>query len=136
MKNSCEFVLLWLNAIAVARATLRPSSELVSNCFNFPQDNFDKINSVKGTYGSSPHLVLDTGASAVDFTLHDIDGNPWNLGDALREGEGKPVALIWGMSTCPAYQGLDSTTSSSRWAYWHEQKLVSLWIAYIGLGIV
>lgn len=99
-----------------------PETELVTNCFNFPEDNFDVFNSVKATYGSSPHLVRDTGDPAVDFTLHDIGGTAWNLGNALKAG--KPVALIWGMSTCPAYQGLDSQGSSYRWTYWDEYALV------------
>lgn len=105
-------------------AELLPPTELVSNCYNFPKDNFDFSNCVKCTYGSSPHLMLDTGASAIDFTLHDIEGQPWNLQEALEEGDGKPVALIWGMSTCPAYQGLDSQGSSYRWTYWDEYNLV------------
>ncbi|CAN0374315.1 unnamed protein product, partial [Hapterophycus canaliculatus] len=80
-------------------------TELVTNCFNFPEDAFGYGNSVKSTYGASPHLMRDLGDLAVDFTLHDTDGTPWNLGSALEAGEGKPVVIIIGMSTCPAYQG-------------------------------
>lgn len=111
--------------LGIISAELLPPTELVSNCYNFPQDNFDFSNCVKCTYGSSPHLMLDTGASAVDFTLHDIEGQSWNLQEALERSDGKPVALIWGMSTCPAYQGLDSQGSSYRWTYWDEYNLVS-----------
>lgn len=130
MKALQQASLLWLGLVALTRAEselasdLRPASELVSNCYNFPVANFDTFNSVKGVYGSSPHLVIETGSTAVDFTLHDTDGNPWNLGDALRNGQGKPVVLMWGMSTCPAYQGLDSEGSSNRWTYWHQAELV------------
>lgn len=134
MRNPYVPILLCLQIITVVRAVLRPESELSTNCFNFPADNFDKINSVKGTYGSSPHLVLDTGAQAIDFTLHDIDGNPWNLADTLRNGQGKPIALIWGMSTCPAYQGLGSEGSSSRWSYWNEIDLVRFSASSRSLG--
>ncbi|CAN0438116.1 unnamed protein product, partial [Ectocarpus sp. 12 AP-2014] len=45
------------------------------------------------------------GSPAVDFTLHDLDGNRWNLGEVLAAGAGKPVVLIFGMWTCPAFQG-------------------------------
>ncbi|CAM9120761.1 unnamed protein product [Scytosiphon promiscuus] len=69
--------------------------------------------------------MRDAGESAVDFTLHDTNGMPWNLGDALEAGEGKPVVIIFGMSTCPAYQGLDyGEDSTTSWAYWDEFKLV------------
>ncbi|CAN0057024.1 unnamed protein product [Ascophyllum nodosum] len=68
--------------------------------------------------------MRDTGASAIDFTLHDVEGQAWNLHEVLEGSDGKPVALIWGMSTCPAYQGLDSQGSSYRWAYWDEYDLV------------
>lgn len=112
--------------LALASAELLPQTELISNCFNFPEDGFGYGNSVKDTYGASPHLMRDLGALAVDFTLHDTNGTPWNLGDALEAGEGKPVVLIFGMSTCPAYQGLDyGEDSTSSWAYWDEYKLVS-----------
>lgn len=109
---------------AVANAELLPATELITSCYSFPQDSFDLANSVRGTYGSSPHMMLDIGSSAIDFTLHDIDGIPWNLGGALRASNGKPVVLIWGMATCPAYQGLDSDESSAQWAYWDEHALV------------
>lgn len=112
-------------SLALVSAELLPQTELVTNCFNFPEDEFGYGNSVKNTYGSSPHLMRDVGASAVDFTLHDTDGTPWNLGDSLEAGEGKPVVLVFGMSTCPAYQGLDyGEDSASSWAYWDEFKLV------------
>lgn len=116
-------ILCVLGLVGLGGAELLPDTELVTNCFDFPQDNFDTSNSVKSVYGSSPHLVRDTGDSAVDFTLHDINGKAWSLADSLNGG--KPVALIWGMSTCPAYQGLDSEGSSYRWTYWDEYALVS-----------
>mmetsp|Transcript_7615 Transcript_7615/g.9906 ORF Transcript_7615/g.9906 Transcript_7615/m.9906 type:complete len:231 (+) Transcript_7615:323-1015(+) len=40
---------------------------------------------------------------AIDFSLHDLSGKPYSLSELLEE---KPVVLIWGMYTCPAYQGL------------------------------
>ncbi|CBN79263.1 expressed unknown protein [Ectocarpus siliculosus] len=89
------------------------------------QGNFHKGNSVRDIYGTSPHLVRDLGSPAVDFTLHDLDGNRWNLGEVLAAGEGKPVVLIFGMWTCPAYQGLDVIEGSGNtWSYWDEHTLV------------
>lgn len=67
---------------------------------------------------------MDTGDTAIDFTLHDLAGTAWNLKHALEKGNGKPVILIMGMATCPAYQGLDSADSDYRWTYWDEQNLV------------
>lgn len=113
-------------SLSLALAELAPQTELVTDCYNFPQESFSYENSVKATYGSSPHLMRDTGDSAIDFTLHDLDGNPWNLAEALTSGDGKPVALIWGMATCPAYQGLGSEDGGYRWSYWDEYALVRL----------
>lgn len=107
-------------------ADLLPETELSTNCYNFPEDDFHRDNSVKHVYSKSPHLVLELGAPAVDFTLHDLDGIRWNLGEVLEAGKGKPVVLILGMLTCPAYQGLDSGEDSpNKWTYWHERQLVS-----------
>ena len=124
MQTTRDVKLCGILFLSFASAELLPSTELVSNCYNFPQDNFDFANCVKCIYGSSPHLMRDTGASAIDFTLHDVEGQAWNLHEVLEGSDGKPVALIWGMSTCPAYQGLDSQGSSYRWAYWDEYDLV------------
>lgn len=117
--------------VARAQTELRPSDHLVSKCYNFPTDNFDSSNNVKLFYGKSPHLVLDTGDAAIDFTLHDLNGDPWNLADALANGDGKPVVLIWGMATCPAYQGLDSQGSDYRWTYWDEISLVKCALLFL-----
>lgn len=113
-------------SLGLVGAELLPETELSTNCYNFPSDNFHKDNSVKHVYSKSPHLMLALGAPAVDFTLHDIDGNRWNLGEVLEAGKGKPVVLVFGMLTCPAYQGLDSGEDSpNKWTYWHERTLVS-----------
>ncbi|CAM9629894.1 unnamed protein product [Pylaiella littoralis] len=103
---------------------LLSQTELSTNCYNFPEESFGSSNSVRNSFGSSPHLMLELGTPAVDFTLHDTDGARWNLGEVLETGGGKPVVLIFGMSSCPAYQGLDSDGSTDRWAYWDEHALV------------
>ncbi len=114
-------------ASSLAGAELLPETELVSNCYNFPESIFGLDNSIKATYGASPHLLIPLGDPAVDFTLHDTDGNRWNLGEVLEAGQGKPVVLIFGMRSCPAYEGLVSgEDSTNKWAYWHERALVSV----------
>lgn len=108
----------------VNASELLPQTELSTNCYNFPENSFDAYNSVVNSYGFSPQLMIELGAPAVDFTLHDTDGARWNLGEVLEAGEGKPVVLIFGMSSCPAYEGLNSEGSTDRWTYWHERGLV------------
>lgn len=42
------------------------------------------------------------GEQAADFTLHDVEGNAFNLGTALLEG--KPVLMISSSYTCPVFR--------------------------------
>lgn len=73
---------------------------------------------MKGIYGSSPHLLLEVGRPAIDFTLHDYpDGKAWNLREELERnnGAGKPVVLIWGMYTCPAFEGMGDNPPIEPW---------------------
>ena len=105
---------------------LRPASELSDNCFNFPEVNFNRANSIKGVYGSSPHMMMELGDSAIDFTVHDLEGKPWNLLEALQTGGGKPVVLIWGMFTCPAFEGMGTAPPWEKCGYWHQYDLVSV----------
>lgn len=121
---TASILLTFLLVLKSSRAKLRPESELKSNCFDFPRQNFDRKNSIRGEYGISPHLMMQAGQDAIDFTLHDLDGNSWNLGDAL--GKGMPVVLIWGMFTCPAYQGMGTTAPWDKCGYWDQIDLVSV----------
>jgi hypothetical protein len=82
-------------------AKLRPQTEQTSDCYDFPQKNFHRDNCVKATYGASPAIPMGEGEAAIDFTLHDLAGTPHTLSHML---ESKPVLLVWGMWTCPAYQ--------------------------------
>eukprot|EP00903_Cladosiphon_okamuranus_P007159 g6951.t1 len=105
-------------------AELRPETELTSNCFDFPENNFDRgscIMAVNG--GNTPYLPLETGGDAIDFTLHDLEGRPWNLGEALEQAD-QPVVMIFGMWTCPAFQGYGTTPPWDMSAYWNERELV------------
>ncbi len=44
----------------------------------------------------------DAGETAADFTLYDLDGNPFNLHDALAIG--KPVLMVSASYTCPVFR--------------------------------
>lgn len=105
------------------RAALRDSSELKHSCFDFPAKNFHRGNSVKDAYGSSPHAAggLEEGDEAFDFTLNDVEGNPVTLSTLVAE---KPVLILWGMWTCPAFQGLGIDAPFDECSYKHEWKLV------------
>ncbi|CAM9684421.1 unnamed protein product [Scytosiphon promiscuus] len=118
-QDSSAFVFGW-----GASAELRPESDLTSNCLNFPARNFDPASSVKAINGgNSPYLPQSAGADAIDFTLHDLDGNRWNLGETL-ERTGRPVVMVWGMYTCPAFQGYGDTSPWDECGYRSERDLV------------
>lgn len=97
-------------SMAVATVALSEAHDLISseelehNCFNFPATNFNRLNSIESLHGESP-FGPKAGTTATDFTLYDLDGVSHSLGESLDE---KPVALLWGMWTCPAFQGLSS----------------------------
>jgi hypothetical protein len=103
--------------VAVAHAELRPETDLTHSCFNFPTSSFNRANCVKASYGSSPHTAggLSVGEAAYDFTLNDMDGESVSLSGILALG--KPVVMVWGMWTCPAYQGLGTTAPFDQCSY-------------------
>lgn len=74
--------LIWLTIFLIyiideqVIATLRDKSELTFHCYHFPGKDFGKQNNVKLTYGSSPHVLLDAGSQAIDFTLADLNVSP------------------------------------------------------------
>jgi hypothetical protein len=80
---------------------LRPSEELLSGRYGWPEADFSPKNSVIGEFGTEPYLSLTAGDPAVDFCLEDEHGEPCHLAELL---ESKPVVLTFGMYTCPAYQ--------------------------------
>lgn len=106
-----------------ARGELRPESELTQECLTFPTNNFNRLYSIKGAYDESPHILLQPGDDAIDFTLHDLKGTAWRLSAALEKG--LPVVMIWGMFTCPVYQGTGILPPFDKGAYWDEFDLVS-----------
>ena len=78
---------------------------------------------MKNQYGTSPQTggALDVGDTAYDFTLYDLEGTPYKLSKML---EAKPVVLIWGMWTCPAYQGMGTEYPFDQSGYKDEWDLV------------
>lgn len=66
------------------------SDALVDNCFNWPQDEFSSTNKASVT------TSINDGALAVEFTLQDVDGNPFTLSDLLRT---RPVLMVFGAYT-------------------------------------
>ncbi|CBN79506.1 expressed unknown protein [Ectocarpus siliculosus] len=107
-----------------ANAELRPEADLTSNCFDFPANNFDRENSIKAVNGgNTPYLPLTVGEDAVDFTLHDLEGRRWNLGETL-ERTGLPVVMVWGMFICPGFQGYGTYPPWDKCGYRDEYDLV------------
>lgn len=98
-------------------------TELASNCYDFPEQNFDLVSSIKAVHHHTPHMPMSIGDDAIDFELHDLDGDPWVLRRALEE-EGLPVVMIWGMFTCPAFQGIGGDPPFDKSSYWDEYNLV------------
>uniref|UniRef100_A0A7S3K7C6 Thioredoxin domain-containing protein n=1 Tax=Aureoumbra lagunensis TaxID=44058 RepID=A0A7S3K7C6_9STRA len=79
-----------------------------ADCFDFPKRSFSTTNCVKCTYGASPHIPVSVGDNISPqlqaLTLSTASGSSWkSLG---TETSGKISVLIWGMWTCPAFQGL------------------------------
>ena len=115
-----------LGSVRGEAENLRPEADLTSNCFGFPARNFVKnVNSVSALHGQSPFLLREPGEAAIDFTLHDTRGQAWNLREHLEGEGGKPVVLIWGMYTCPAYQGMGTDAPWDKCGYRDEFDLVS-----------
>lgn len=84
---------------------LRSMDELVGKCFGFPISNFNHNNNIQSKYPNDPTHFFDNSDSAVDFKLATLDGQKVVLSELLKE---KPVVLIYGMYTCPAFQGFYS----------------------------
>lgn len=121
----CRTLALACAALAArsAAGALQPESELTHSCFGFPAKNFNRANCVKSAHGSSPHTAggLAVGDAAYDFTLSDLAGASHTLSDLLAA---KPVVLVWGMWTCPAYQGLGQDAPFDQCSYEDEYNFV------------
>jgi hypothetical protein len=104
-----------------SQSQLLSSDQLTDSCFDFPNTDFGINNCVKCTYGNSPHFVLATGSPAIDFSIPNVDGELITLSTLLEE---KPVILIWGMHTCPAFEGLGTSYPFDQCSYEDEWDLV------------
>mmetsp|Transcript_35109 Transcript_35109/g.108771 ORF Transcript_35109/g.108771 Transcript_35109/m.108771 type:complete len:256 (-) Transcript_35109:18-785(-) len=109
--------------LAPAAPALRPESSLATECYGFPAVSFSEQNCVKAAYGKSPHVPLAAGETATDFTLETLNGVRIKLSELLDEA---PVVLVWGMWTCPAFQGLGDGGGGQfdECGYLHEYALV------------
>lgn len=81
---------------------LLPVSSLIGKCFDFPLQNFNHENNILAKYPNDPAHFVDDSESAVDFKVATYDGEKIVLSELLKE---KPVVLVYGMYTCPAFQG-------------------------------
>jgi hypothetical protein len=68
-------------------ANLIPSSELMSNCLNYPAEEITVANSVRLSIG------LTEGRPAVEFSLWGSDGNLYSLSELLQS---KPALIVLG----------------------------------------
>ena len=105
-------------------AILRPMYELNTNCYNFPEKKFDRHNNVRFYHGSSPYLPLKEGERAIDFSLYDVHGVKHTLSEILLHNRGKPVVLLFGMYTCPAFQGLDGGSKFEECSHFYEYAMI------------
>lgn len=97
--------------------SLLPESSLATDCYEFPKKSFSRSNCVKCSFGFSPHIPVTVGESVPDFTLSGT-----SLSSLLTIG--KPVVLVWGMWTCPAFRGLGGTKPMDECSYRHEYDLI------------
>lgn len=110
-------------------SVLRPRAELSTDCFSWPEQDFDctgghhncirQLPVLSGS-GLEHYLPIQQGDAAIDFTLRALpDGGPatLRLSELLAT---RPVVLIWGMRTCPVYAGQHPAPASpggpSHWA--------------------
>ena len=71
-------------------ADLRSESELTSNCYNWPTQQFSPSKTV------AARTSVDEGERAIDFTLENPEGVSYKLSDLL---ETRPVLIVFGAFT-------------------------------------
>ena len=50
-------IFVFLFHVITSQSQLRPSSELVSNCYNFPDENYSRTSCIQCKYGYSPKVL-------------------------------------------------------------------------------
>jgi hypothetical protein len=106
---------------------LRPESALTPSCYDVPASDFGRTNNVRATYGSSPHVQLAVGDTAIDFTLPvygSPEGTPASVNLASLLSKRAAVLVLFGMWTCPAFQGFHADTTFTGSSYVDENALV------------
>lgn len=74
-----------------------------------PGDN-DTICTIPLYTGSYYTSGYQDGDTVPDFTLYDMNGQPWNLATEL--GKGKPILLVAGSYTCPVFRNQMATINN------------------------
>lgn len=95
MKKISQLCIYLLIFVAFVSCKLLPSSNLKSNCFNFPAQQFTP----------SHHASLSVYAAnqpAIDFELLTLNGTVVRLETLLKE---KPVLIQFGSYTCNIFEG-------------------------------
>ena len=101
---------------------LRSTADLTGKCFGFPTANFNHKNNVAAKYPNDPTHFVERTEDAIDFKLATLEGEKVTLSDLLKE---KPVLLLYGMYTCPAFQGYySSKKTTSHMSKFDEYALV------------
>lgn len=118
-------VLLLIGVVPSSSSSLRPESELQHSCYGFPGETFHLTNSVQHSHGKSPMTAggMKIGDIMFDFTLQDLDGRSVSLSALLLAK--KPVFIVWGMWTDPAFRGLQ-TRSAPKSSFQDEWNLVEI----------
>lgn len=106
--------------LSLSTSALLPSSFLNSSCYSFPASDYGYFNNIKYQFGDSPFVHRTKGKAAIDFTLSDPDGKDHTLSTFLKT---KPVLMVWGHFTCPAYHNYKANTYYSNCGYMHENDL-------------
>ncbi len=101
-------------------ASLLPTSHLNSSCYSFPIADYGYFNNIKYQFGTSPFIHLTKGLTAIDFSLSDPHGKEYTLSTLLHT---KPVLMVWGHYTCPAYHNYKADSFYSNCGYMYENDL-------------
>jgi hypothetical protein len=99
MRNLFFILFAILNLQMLAAPHLRPSIGLSQ----LPDDT-DSVCYIPWYLGNFYSSGLQSGDTAYDFTLYDLNGDSMNLETALSNG--RPVLLVAASYTCPVYRGI------------------------------
>ena len=95
--RTLTLVFLFVSSWLIAQPTLHPSIGLDA----LPLET-DSICDIPLYLGNFDNSGLQIGDTAADFTLYDLNGEPFHLKDMLESG--LPVVLVGGNYTCPVFR--------------------------------